>query len=99
MSDRISSFERLDALAALAAGIIPPDEKDAGAANANVWPRLSAKLDTVVYADGLAVAGRIAQEKFRRPVGELSPQEMYKLLDTLREESPAFFKQLRMDVS
>jgi hypothetical protein len=99
MNDRAASFDRAGALAALARGIIPPDERDEGAAGANLWPRLSAKLDAVIYADGVVAAERTARQKFQRTISELSPEQIYELLGTLREEAPRFFKQLRMDVS
>lgn len=99
MSDPTASLARLDALAALATGIIPPDERDEGAAGASVWPRLMAKLDEPVYAEGLVAAERIAQQKFQRAVSKLTPPQVHELLGALRDESPAFFKQLRMDVA
>src|SRR5438045_4117900 len=92
-------FERLDALAALANGIIPPDHRDGGAASVSAWPRLAAKLDGVIYAEGLDEAERLAQRKFNCAVSQLGPQQIDELLGMLREELPAFFKQLRMDVS
>ena len=99
MNKASENFGRLDALAALAAGIIPPDKRDEGAAGASVWPRLMAKLDTPVYAEGLVAAERLAQRKFQHSISGLTPSQVHELLDLLREESPAFFKQLRADVS
>ncbi len=89
-------------LALLANGIIPADERDAGAAAVQAGPRLAEKLAGAgggLYAEGLRAAREIAREAFGREPGALAPAEVRDLLGRLQERAPAFFKQLRMDVS
>ena len=95
--------EQQAALAALARGIIPPDAIDAGADAVEAGPRLAAKLEAGVnarlYYEGLATALALARERFGRAPEQLSAVELYEWIEALRERAPAFFKQLRMDVS
>jgi catechol 2,3-dioxygenase-like lactoylglutathione lyase family enzyme len=95
--------DHLTALAALANGIIPADEIDAGAAEVNAADRLPEKIqngvNTSLYEQGLAMAAVIAEEKHGRTVAKLTPPEIHELLAALRDQFPAFFKQLRLDVS
>ena len=90
------------ALAALANGIIPADELDAGAACVNAGPRLAEKIvagvNASVYAAGLARAAHLAAHRFDRRVADLAPAQVHHVLGVLRDEQPGFFKQLRMDV-
>jgi hypothetical protein len=89
-------------LAALANGIIPADARDAGAAAVNAGPRLAEKLaagaNTALYRAGLAAATALAQSKFGRTPEVLEAAQMHELLGVLREQQPAFFRQLRADV-
>jgi len=89
-------------LAALADGIIPPDERDAGAAAVSAGPRLAEKIESgvnaAVYLKGLEAATALSRERHGRDVAALGPPELHGLLEALRECLPAFFKQLRMDV-
>lgn len=91
------------ALAVLASGIIPGDERDAGAALVDAGPRLAGRMRTGAHADlyaqGLRSAERLAQELFAQDVAELGPPETCELLEGLRAIQPAFFKQLRTDVA
>jgi hypothetical protein len=95
--------DQIGTLVALANGIIPPDETDDGAsavhAGKRISERIAAGLNTSVYFRGLQLADEMAQEKFGRAVVRLSAIEVHELLGALREKSPGFFKQLRMDVS
>jgi aldehyde dehydrogenase (NAD+)/phenylacetaldehyde dehydrogenase len=65
--------------------------------------RLAGKIDLganqQLYSQGIEAAQEMAQKIFRRPIAELVPAEIHELLAVMREELPAFFKQLRMDVS
>ena len=94
---------REEILAAIANGIIPADVRDEGAAVVNAGPRLAEKMaagtNTAVYEKGLETAELLAMEMYRRKVVELNASEMHELLGALRDRLPAFFKQLRMDVS
>jgi hypothetical protein len=94
---------QLSALAALASGMIPPDERDGGASSVNAGPRLAEKIqagaNAALYRQGLELAEVVAQERFCRPAGELSAAEIGELIAALRERLPGFFKQLRMDVA
>lgn len=87
---------------ALANGIIPADERDAGAASVNagatIAERVRRGVNGALYADGLETAKRLAHEKFGRDAADLAPVEVYELLGALEKVSPRFFRQLRMDV-
>jgi Gluconate 2-dehydrogenase subunit 3 len=90
------------ALTILANGIIPPDERDAGAEAVNAGPRLAdrvrAGINAALYADGLRLARELASEMFAHPLTDLAPADLHALIERLRQQSPGFFKQLRMDV-
>lgn len=90
-------------LAALAAGIIPPDEIDAGAQAVNAGARLADKVakgaSGDLYRSGIAAATDTARARYGRPVSDLAPEQLFDLLAAVRETNPAFFKQLRADVS
>jgi len=89
-------------LAGLANGIIPADERDAGAAAVSAGPRLAEKVasgvNAALYRSGLSAAAEMAQNQFGRAILELDMTQMHELLGLLREQQPGFFKQLRMDV-
>src|SRR3954454_10229106 len=95
--------EQLAVLAALANGIIPADATDAGAAAVDAGPRLTERIRTGVHAGvylrGLELARSLAHTRCGRDVTQLSPAEIHDLLAAIRDQLPAFFKQLRMDVS
>jgi hypothetical protein len=97
------NFDQIAALTALANGIIPADESDAGAATVHAGATLAEKIrngiNTSVYTHGLAEAETIAREQYERLVADLNAQEIHRLLGVLQQKCPAFFKQLRMDVS
>ena len=90
------------ALAALANGIIPADDLDAGAACVNAGPRLADKIaagvNAAVYTAGLARAVQVAAHRFDRRVADLAPAQVHHVLGVLRDEQPGFFRQLRTDV-
>src|SRR4051794_29619546 len=90
------------ALTALANGIIPSDARDAGAAAVDAGPRLAERLaaaaDPSPYRRGLAAAEELARGKFGRGVAELSEPQAAELLDDLKAQLPAFYRQLREDV-
>jgi hypothetical protein len=95
--------EQLAALAALANGIIPADETDSGAAEVNAAAKIAERIaggaNAALYQQGLALAESLADEKHHRSVAQLDPAEVHELLAALRDRLPAFFKQLRLDVS
>ena len=95
--------EQLAALAALANGIIPSDATDAGAAEVNaaakIAERIAGGVNAALYQQGLALAESLAHEKCHRFVAQLNAAEVHELLAALRDRLPAFFKQLRLDVS
>jgi len=94
----LSNIE-LATLIALANGIIPADNIDDGAAAVNAGPRLAERTQSAPYLQGLETARCIAREEYGREVGALSSAEVDRVLDLVRERAPAFFAQLRMDVS
>jgi len=90
------------ALTALAKGIIPGDERDAGAASVHAGPniaeRMRRSLFAHIYVDGLKLADLLARERFGSDMRELNADQVHELLAILRDQSPAFFRQLRADV-
>ena len=89
-------------LAALANGIIPADERDAGAASVHAGPGIAERMRRSPYGpasvDGLKAAHTLAQTMFTKAVQELDASQMHELLTVLSTQSPAFFRQLRADV-
>jgi hypothetical protein len=96
------SSDDVAALTALANGIIPADERDAGAAAVNagsgIAERIRRGVNGPLYAEGLQTAKRSAQEGFGRAVSVLGSSEIHELLGALEKTSPRFFRQLRADV-
>jgi hypothetical protein len=94
--------KKTEALAALASGIIPADEADAGAAAVDAGARLAEKLaaglNQALYEHGVLAGESLAKSRFAKSVEQLTPAEMHELIGLLRSEMPAFYKQLRMDV-
>lgn len=92
----------IEAITALASGIIPADARDAGAAAVNAGPSLADRMQrspsSQVYVTGLAAANKLSQTMFAASVPSLDAAQLHALLGALREESPAFFRQLRADV-
>ena len=94
---------QVNALAVLANGIVPSDEKDAGAAAVNAAPRIAEKIaagiNAALYVKGLSLAETMAKLKYDCEVTGLGAAEVHELLAVLRDKSPEFFKQLRVDVA
>ena len=94
---------QLATLTALANGIIPADESDAGASAVNAAPRLAERIaagvNAPLYLKGLELAQSLASEQYNTTTPSLTPAQLHDLLTRLRDALPAFFKQLRMDVS
>ena len=89
-------------LSALANGIIPADARDAGAASVHAGPGIAERMRRSpygrVYVDGLKAAQQTAQAVYGTAVPELNGAQMQGLLESLRANAPAFFRQLRGDV-
>src|SRR5439155_20152875 len=60
--------------------------------------KLAVGVNAALYRRGLVAAAELAQAKFGGAVTALDAAQMHELLGTLREQQPAFFRQLRMDV-
>jgi hypothetical protein len=92
----------IGALAALANGIIPADERDSGASLVHAGPSIAERMrlspSAHIYVEGLRAARAFASERFGQDVRELSASQMRELLTALRDQSPTFFRQLRADV-
>jgi hypothetical protein len=92
----------IGALAALADGIIPADQRDAGAALVHAGPSIAERMrrspSAHIYVEGLRTARAVARERFGRDVAELDAGQLHELIAALRDGSPAFFRQLRADV-
>jgi hypothetical protein len=102
MSGAELSAAEVALLTVLANGIIPADERDAGAAAVGAGPRLAEKVaagvNAALYRRGLAAAEELAGARFGRSTAALDAGQVQELLAMLREEQPAFFRQLRADV-
>ena len=102
MNEPTITLSDIAALAALANGIIPADERDAGAAAVQAGPGIAERMRRSpyahVYVDGLHTAQEIANTKFARAVSDLDAEQIFELLTALSACSPAFFRQLRADV-
>jgi hypothetical protein len=102
MSEISFSPDDVATLSALASGIIPPDERDAGAAAVAAGPRIAERarqgVNGTLYVAGLKLASDLARQRFRREVNGLSPAELHELISALDAASPVFFRQLRADV-
>ncbi|MDB6035698.1 MAG: betaine-aldehyde dehydrogenase [Verrucomicrobiales bacterium] len=94
---------QLATLAALANGIIPPDHRDDGAASVEAASRLAARIqagtNAALYLQGIQTAEALALKLHGRILSELTPSQVHPLLGALQDQIPAFFKQLRIDVS
>ena len=86
-------------LARLADAVIPPDTRDAGAGAVDTGPwlaeRIASGLNASLYCEGLRIAHAAAREAAATHEAS-APDAM--LLDRVRVEAPAFFRQLRLDV-
>jgi acyl-CoA reductase-like NAD-dependent aldehyde dehydrogenase len=95
--------ESLYYLEALANGMIPADARDDGAAavaaGARLADRIGAGVNASIYLQGLETAASIARAKFDGNAGKLAAAQVQDLLAALREDAPAFYKQLRLDVN
>ncbi len=102
MNEPLITLDDIGVLAALADGIIPADERDAGAGLVHAGPSIAERMRRSplahIYVEGLQTTRGFAHELFGRDVCELNSAQMRELLTTLRDQSPAFFRQLRADV-
>jgi restriction endonuclease Mrr len=102
MNETSITLKDIATLAVLANGIIPADDRDAGAAAVHAGPGIAERLRRSPYAslyvDGLNAAHELARETFAIAVDELNAAQVSQLLAALRARSPAFFRQLRADV-
>ena len=89
-------------LSALANGIIPADERDAGAASVHAGPGIAERMRrspfASVYVEGLKAANEFAHSTFDQSVPDLNADQIHQLLGALAAQAPAFFRQLRADV-
>lgn len=102
MTETNISLNDIATLATLAGGIIPADDRDAGAAAVHAGPGIAERMRRSPYADvyveGLKAARELAREMFVQAVDELNAAQLFELLTALSARSPAFFRQLRADV-
>ena len=102
MTETNITLNDIATLAALAGGIIPADDRDAGAAAVHAGPGIAERMRRSPYADvyveGLKAARELAREMFVQAVNELNAAQLFELLTALSARSPAFFRQLRADV-
>lgn len=89
-------------LSLLANGIIPADERDAGAQSVNAAEEIARKIEqginTTLYRGGLELARELVREKFSVAPEMLNAKQVDELIGVLRERGAGFYKQLRMDV-
>jgi hypothetical protein len=102
MSEPSITLDDIGTLAALAGGIIPSDDRDAGAAMVHAGPSIAERMrrspSAHVYVEGLKAARALAHERFGRDVRKLEADAIRELLDAIRDQSPGFFRLLRADV-
>jgi hypothetical protein len=102
MSEPSITLDDIGTLAALADGIIPADDRDAGAAMVHAGPSIAERMrrspSAHVYVEGLKAARALALERFGREVRKLDADAIRELLDAIRDQSPGFFRLLRADV-
>ena len=102
MTETPVTLADITTLAALANGIIPADERDAGAASVHAGPGIAERMRRSVlgplYVDGLKSSRELSQAMFGQTVPELDATKLHELLTNLSARSPAFFRQLRADV-
>jgi hypothetical protein len=102
MSEPVITLEDIDTLTALASGIIPADDRDAGAAMVHAGPSIAERMrrspSAHVYLAGLKAARTLAHERFGRDLHKLDGDAIHTLLEAIRDQSPAFFRLLRADV-
>ena len=102
MTETPITLTNIAMLAALANGIIPADDRDAGAAAVHAGPGIAERMRrspyAAVYLDGLRAAHEFAKTMFAKSAPELTAGQMHELLTALSAQSPAFFRQLRADV-
>ncbi len=102
MNETNITLKDIATLAVLANGIIPADDRDAGAAAVHAGPGIAERMRrspyAYLYVDGLNAAHELARETFAIAVDELNAAQVSQLLTALSARSPAFFRQLRADV-
>lgn len=96
------TLQDITTLSALASGIIPADDRDAGAAGVHAGSSIAARMRTSpyasVYVNGLKAAREMSTSTFGIDVHSLNATQLHELIGILREQSPEFFRQLRADV-
>ncbi len=102
MSEPSITLDDIGTLAALADGIIPADDRDAGAAMVHAGPTIAERMrrspSAHVYIEGLHAARALAHERFGRDVRTLDADAIRELLEAIRDQSPGFFRLLRRRV-
>lgn len=102
MKETPITLQMIAALSALANGIIPPDDRDAGDASVNAGPGIAGRMRfspyANVYLDGLKMANDLAKSHFNTAPENLDPAQMHQLLAELGSLAPFFFRPLRADV-
>jgi len=100
---RRNAAEQAEWLAVLANGVIPADETDQGAAEANAGPVLAERIERGIHARlyelGIEAAVTAAKEQFGQPLARLEPEQVHAVLMALKASLPGFYKQLRTDVT
>lgn len=96
------SLNDIAVLCVLANGIIPQDDRDAGAATVHAGPSIAERMRrspySHVYVEGLKHARELSTTLFECEVQQLGPTQVQALLAALLTQSPAFFRQIRADV-
>ena len=102
MNEPTITLNDIATLAVLANGIIPEDDRDAGAATVHAGPSIAERMRrspyVTVYVDGLKTSRQIAVVMFAKTVEELDAAQVHELITALSALTPAFFRQLRADV-
>jgi hypothetical protein len=89
-------------LSILASGVIPEDEVDRGAAEANAGAVLAGRIESGInsslYLRGIESAASLAKERFGGSLDSLNSEQLNGVLMELKSAIPGFYKQLRADV-
>ncbi len=102
MNEPTITLQDIAVLAVLANGIIPQDERDAGAAAVHAGPGIAERMRrspyASVYIEGLKTAKDISSTMFFCEANDLDPKQVREVIAALAIQSPAFFRQIRADV-
>ena len=103
MKETEINLRDVEVFSTIVRAIIPPDQRDSGAAGVHAGVFLAEKArrgpNAELYASGLETLSSLATTNYSKDLGKLTEAEFSTLLKTLHEVDLPFFKLLRMDTS